>query len=62
MKSQPLAIREASRQWRGVHRWTPPMKFCEILFGEELVPINRGSQPQLHSWTDPPSRELSCAT
>lgn len=39
MKSLYLAIREASRRWRGVHHWKPAMQVFQILFGEERVPI-----------------------
>jgi putative transposase len=40
MKSLYLAIREASKRWRGVHHWKPAMQVFQILFGEERVPIN----------------------
>lgn len=41
MKSLYLAIREASKRWRGVHHWKPALQVFQILFGEERVPINR---------------------
>lgn len=40
MKSLYLAIREASKRWRGVHHWKPAMQVFQILFGEERVPIS----------------------
>ena len=40
MKSLYLAIREASKRWRGVHHWKPAMQVFQIPFGEECVPIN----------------------
>ena len=40
MKSLYLAIREASKRWRGVHHWKPAMQVFQILFDEERVPIN----------------------
>lgn len=39
LKSLYLAIREASKRWRGVHHWKPAMQVFQILFGEERVPI-----------------------
>lgn len=39
MKSLYLAIREASKRWRGVHHWKPALQVFQILFGEERVPI-----------------------
>jgi putative transposase len=40
MKSLYLAIREASKRWRGVHHWKPALQVFQILFGEERVPIS----------------------
>lgn len=40
MKSLYLAIREASKRWRGVHHWKQAMQTFQILFGEDRVPIN----------------------
>jgi len=40
MKSLYLAIREASKRWRGVHHWKPAMQVFQILFGEERVPVS----------------------
>lgn len=40
LKSLYLAIREASKRWRGVHHWKPAMQVFQILFGEERVPIS----------------------
>lgn len=40
VKSLYLAIREASKRWRGVHHWKPALQVFQILFGEERVPIN----------------------
>lgn len=40
MNSLYLAIREASKRWRGVHHWKPPMQVFQILFGKERVPLN----------------------
>ncbi len=40
MKSMFLAIREASKRWRGIHHWKPAMQVFQILFGEERVPVN----------------------
>lgn len=40
LKSLYLAIREASKRWRGVHHWKPAMQVFQILFGEDRVPIN----------------------
>lgn len=40
MKSLYLAIREASKRWRGVHHWKPALQVFQILFGEERVPVN----------------------
>lgn len=40
LKSLFLAIREASKRWRGVHHWKPALQVFQILFGEERVPIN----------------------
>lgn len=40
LKSLFLAIREASKRWRGVHHWKPAMQVFQILFGEERVPVN----------------------
>ena len=39
MKSLYLAIREASKRWRGVHHWKQAMQTFQILFGEERVPL-----------------------
>lgn len=39
LKSLYLAIREASKNWRGVHHWKPALQVFQILFGEERVPI-----------------------
>ena len=40
MKSLYLAIREASKRWRGVHHWKQAMQTFQILFGEDRVPVN----------------------
>lgn len=40
LKSMFMAIREASKRWRGVHHWKPAMQVFQILFGEERVPVN----------------------
>jgi len=40
MKSLYLAIREASKRWRGVQHWKPALQAFQILFGEERVPVN----------------------
>lgn len=40
MKSLYLAIREASKRWRGMHHWKPVMQVFQILFGEERVPVS----------------------
>jgi len=40
LKSLYLAIREASKRWRGVHHWKPALQVFQILFGEERVPVN----------------------
>lgn len=40
MKSLYLAIREASKRWRGVHHWKQALQTFQILFGEERVPVN----------------------
>lgn len=40
MKSLFLAIREASKRWRGVHHWKAALQVFQILFGEERVPVN----------------------
>ncbi len=40
IKSLYLAIREASKRWRGVHHWKPALQVFQILFGEERVPVN----------------------
>ena len=40
MKSLYLAIREASKRWRGVHHWKPAMQVFQILFGEDRVPVS----------------------
>jgi transposase-like protein len=40
MKSLYLAIREASKRWRGVHHWKQAMQTFQILFGEDRVPVS----------------------
>lgn len=40
LKSLFLAIREASKRWRGVHHWKAAMQVFQILFGEDRVPVN----------------------
>lgn len=40
MKSLYLAIREASKRWRGVHHWKQAMQTFQILFGEDRAPSN----------------------
>ncbi len=40
MKSLFLAIREASKRWRGVHHWKAALQVFQILFGEDRVPVN----------------------
>lgn len=40
MKSLYLAIREASKRWRGVHHWKQAMQTFQILFDEDRVPVN----------------------
>ncbi len=40
MKSLYLAIREASKRWRGVRGWKEALQVFQILFGEERVPVN----------------------
>lgn len=39
-KSLFLAIREASKRWRGVHHWKAAMQVFQILFGEDRVPVH----------------------
>lgn len=40
IKSVFLAIREASKRWRGVHHWKAALQVFQILFGEDRVPVN----------------------
>jgi transposase-like protein len=40
MKSLYLAIREASKRWRGVHHWKQAMQALQTLFSEDRVPVN----------------------
>jgi hypothetical protein len=35
-----LAIREASKRWRGVHHWKPALQVSQILFGEERLLVS----------------------
>lgn len=39
LRSLYLAIREARKNWRGVHHWKPAMQVFQILLDEERVPI-----------------------
>ena len=53
LKSLFLAIREASKRWRGVHHWKAAIQIFQILFGED-----RGrsmvNHRELNSWIDRP--------
>lgn len=39
LKSLFLSIREASRNWKQIHHWTPALQSFQVMFGEERVPL-----------------------